>query len=548
MKTNENFNITDDKKNMPTHIWHIWFCPCPTSQSTRQNQKSQISLRTVWLLCMLTILSLTTICMAQNSQSLLIDKQVEMFIPRNSADWDRINEMKMLRNNFPSLAPQYNQQIGQILDWYISAFNPTNPSQDIARQQQKQAMQVMGQTPPPTQADIAAQQQRQLEGKPPEQTLKEKVMQDMASLLKEADRKSAELKSTDYYNSPEYLNDQPNYINAKDFIKEMLDGKRPLSIKDAYYKSESAYGNLLLSYEEYNKLIISNANFIKQWLKENGYKLTDSEALHYGIQKFMSDTLYIRIDGKLVGHMPYYYDYIDYIAKDDRRNYFVTKTLATGTGQCHTFPVTYLILAEALGIDANLAYNPRHSFIRYKNKNNAVMNYETTVDRFLADAFYLQTLPIMAKAQKNKLYAFSLTKKQVVATVLYDMAANFAREHWIADKIFITECMKIAKPHFPNQEYINGTESYLNKIIYAETLNTMAKEKGITDAADIEKYPDLLKAYTNYYSYMEKVNNLGIQDFPESEELRMMEYADKKGRLQTAKKINSKEKKTLFIK
>jgi transglutaminase-like putative cysteine protease len=246
--------------------------------------------------------------------------------------------------------------------------------------------------------------------------------------------------------------------------------------------------------------------------------------------------------------MPYYYDYIDYIAKDDRRNYFVTKTLATGTGQCHTFPVTYLILAEALGIDANLAYNPRHSFIRYKNKNNAVMNYETTVDRFLADAFYLQTLPIMAKAQKNKLYAFSLTKKQVVATVLYDMAANFAREHWIADKIFITECMKIAKPYFPNQEYINGTESYLNKIIYAETLNTMAKEKGITDAADIEKYPDLLKAYTNYYSYMEKVNNLGIQDFPESEELRMMEYADKKGRLQTAKKINSKEKKTLFIK
>jgi hypothetical protein len=498
---------------------------------------------------MLTILCcLTTICFAQNSQSLLIDKQVEMFIPRNSADWDRINEMKMLRNNFPSLAPQYNQQIGQILDWYISAFNLTNPSQDIVRQQQKQTMQVMGQTPPPTQADIGAQQQRQLEGKPPEQTLKEKVMQDMASLLKEADRKSAELKSTDYYNSPEYLNDQPNYLTAKDFIKEMLDGKRPLSIKDAYYKSESAYGNLLLSYDEYNKLIISNANFIKQWLKENGYKLTDSEALNYGIQKFMSDTLYIRIDGKLVGHMPYYYDYIDYIAKDDRRNYFVTKTLATGTGQCHTFPVTYLILAEALGIDANLAYNPRHSFIRYKNKNNAVMNYETTVDRFLADAFYLQTLPIMAKAQRNKLYAFSLTKKQVVATVLYDMAANFAREHWIADKIFITECMKIAKPYFPNQEYINGTESYLNKIIYAETLNTMAKEKGITDAADIEKYPDLLKAYTNYYSYMEKVNNLGIQDFPESEELRMMEYADKKGRLQTAKKINSKEKKTLFIK
>ena len=108
--------------------------------------------------------------------------------------------------------------------------------------------------------------------------------------------------------------------------------------------------------------------------------------------------------------------------------------------------------------------------------------------------------------------------------------------------------MKIAKPYFPNQEYINGTESYLHKVIYAETLNTLAKERGVTDAAEIEKYPDLLMAYKDYYNYMEKVNNLGIQEFPENEELKMMEYADKKGRLQIAKKINSKTKKTLFIK
>jgi len=419
-------------------------------------------------------------------------------------------------------------------------------SQQI-QQQNRQLMIQFGHTPPPTQAEIKAAQQRHIQGKAPEPTLKDAVIKDMTQILIEAEKKNKELNETDYYQSAEYLTDQLNYIAAKDFIKDMLNGKQSLSIKDAYFKSESAYGNLLLTYAEYNKLIQSNASFIKQWLIENKYNINNNEALQFGIQKFMSDTLYIHNNGELNGHMPYYYDYIDFTAKNDRRNYFVTKTLATGTGQCHTFPVTYLILAEALGVDANLAYNPRHSFIRYKNNKGITINYETTVDRFLADAFYLQTLPVMAKAQKNKLYVFSLTKKQVVASVLYDMAANFAREHWIADKAFITECMAIAKPYFPNQEYVNGTESYLNKIMYAQTLNTLVKEKGITNAAEIEKYPDVLAAYNNYYNYMEKISNLGIQDFPESEELRMMAYADKKGRLQLAKNLNSKTKRTLFI-
>jgi hypothetical protein len=524
------------------------FCFAPPHKPNPNKTKRAAIFQPHRHLCMLTILfCLTTICFAQNSQSLLIDNQVEMFIPRNSADWDRINEMKMLRNNFPSLAPQYNQQIGQILDWYISAYNPTNPSQDIARQQQKKAMQVMGQTPPPTQADIAAQQQRQQQGKAPELTSREKVMNEMTSLLKEAEQKSKANSEANYYNSPEFLTDQPNYITAKNFIQEMLDGKRPLSIKEAFFMSEYAFGNLLLTHDEYNKLIASNANFIKQWLKEKGYNLTDPEALHFGIQKFMSDTLYIHVDGKLVGHMPYYYDYIDFKAKDDLRNYFVTKTLATGTGQCHTFPVTYLILAEALGVEANIAYNPKHSFIRYKNKKGTTINYETTVDRFLGDAFYLQTLPIMATAQKNKIYAHSILKKQLVATVLYELASNFIREHWLADKKFVRECMQIAKPHFPNQTYICNSECGLQKQLYAETINEMIQQKGITDANEIQKHPDIMKAFSEYYAYMDIVNKLGIQEAPEAEELRMMEYYDKKGRLQIAKKINAKEKRTLFI-
>lgn len=431
--------------------------------------------------------------------------------------------------------------------FFNTSPNNGNTAQSVIDEINRNSMKAMGYTPPPTEADKAAQQQLWLNGKPPVPTQREITLQHIAEALKEAEQKTQEIEQTNYYASPQYLNDVPNYVDGKKYIQEMLEGKRPLRVKDAYYMAEASYGNLQLTHSEYNQLIKSNANFIKQWLTKNKYDIRNPEMLHFGIQKFMSDTLYITIDGSHTGHLPYYYDYIDFKAKDDKRNYFVTKTLATGTGQCHTFPVVYMILAEALGVQAYLAYNPQHSFIRYKNKKGAIINYETTVDRFLADAFYSQTLPVMAKAQKNQVFVHSLTRKQVVATVLYDLAANFIREHWTGDRTFIKDCMRIAKPYFPDKGYISITESYLRQRFYADDINAMVQAKGIKQASEMEKYPDLVKAYKDFYAYMDRITALGIQEFPEEEELRMAEYMDKKGRLQVAKGIKSKDKRSLFI-
>ncbi len=419
-------------------------------------------------------------------------------------------------------------------------------SQQILERQQQHSRSINS-APPPTQADINAAQERQRAGKPPELSRAEQMRKQVDDLLQEAYHQNNKMAKTDYYNSPAYKEDVPNYTHALTIIRDMLEGKREISIRDAYYKAEAAYGNLHLNYDEYKNVISSNADFIKNWLTANKFNINDPEALHYGIQKFMSDTLYIKDKGQRKGHMPYFYDYIDVGAQKDRRNYFVTKTLATGTGQCHTFPVTYLILAEALGVDAFMAYNPRHSFIRYKNNEGIIINYETTVDRFLADAFYLQTLPVMATAQKNKAYMQSLSKKQTIASILYDLAANFIDEHWVSDKQLINECLKIAKPHFPDLQYVNCTESYLHKRLYANDINEMVKAKGITSASQIKNHPDIIRAYDHYVNYVERIGTLGIQEFPIEEELRFMKYADEKGKLMQAKGINSKQKRTLFL-
>jgi hypothetical protein len=374
-----------------------------------------------------------------------------------------------------------------------------------------------------------------------------KMEKEMVEILKESQYSNSIINENDYYNSANFKNDFSNYLKAKDIIEAMLNGEKSLSIKDAFYFSEAAFGNLHLSYQEYNNTINSNTVFIQLWLKENSYNLSDPEALHYGIQKFMSDTLYITVDGKKQGHIPYYYDYIDAFSKKDRRNYFVTKTIATGSGQCHTFPITYLILAEALGVEASLAYNPMHSFIRFKNNSGTTINYETTIDEFLPNSFYIETLPIMAEAQRNNLYVSDLNKEQVVASVLFDLAVSFIKEHWLYDKSFVFECLSIAESYFPNQGFINNASNYLHKRLYADDFNNKIQEKGIKDFNEIENYPDVLQAYKKYYAYMESVSKLGIQDFPEAEYLQLLKYYDQKGKIQTAENINAKSKKSLFI-
>lgn len=152
----------------------------------------------------------------------------------------------------------------------------------------------------------------------------------------------------------------------------------------------------------------------------------------------------------------------------------------------------------------------------------------------------------MAKAMSNKIYITNLTKKQIIASVMIDLAVSYTSEHWLYDKSFIKECMNTASAYFP-KEYINDAYNYLNKRIYADEFNNKVQEKKLSDMSEIEKYPDVKLAYDNLTNYMDKINNLGIQAFPESEYMRMIQYYDTKQVLQKSSKINGQQPRNLFF-
>ncbi|MCG3165624.1 MAG: hypothetical protein POELPBGB_01392 [Bacteroidia bacterium] len=413
---------------------------------------------------------------------------------------------------------------------------------DILKQQQNLA--VYGNSKQATQQQINAQQQNQLNGRPPEQSSQQKQMKEFNDLLFEVSNNKLKF-NDDYYKSSVYKNDFVNYQNAFTKLKDMLEERTALSIADAYYYEEAAYGNVLLSYEQYKSIITQNVDFIRQWLKENNMNMSDPEMLHMGIQRFNSDTLFLKKEDK--AHAPFFYDYLNYDPAENRTNYFVTKILATGGGQCHTLPTAYLIHAEALKIDAFLGYSLSHSFIRYKNHLGATLNFETTTGSIMPDQFYLETLPRMAKAMNNKIYITNLNKKQIIASVMIDLAVTYVKEHWLYDKQFIRDCMNTAATYFPNKDYVNGSFRYLNKRLLADELNTQVQTKRYTDFSQIEKDPETFAAYNNLTNFMEQENTAGIQEFPESDYMQLMKYYDTKQKLQRASKINGRQPRDLFF-
>jgi len=535
------------KQTISPHTFGTFaFAPFYFSFWKSKNKRAKFCPRSV--LCILTGLFFIDTCFAQTNQTQT--PQVENFKPVNT-------NQHYTNSNLNKTTPTQNSPMGGNAD-------------DIINQQNQKASQMMGapiykagSTPAENQQANMLYIQERMKNDPAYQTPNSsngftnpafQKNKEVLDVMNEINTINENVRKSGHYESPEYKADLANYQNSFNKLKDMLEGKRPLSLADALYAEESAYGNLQMSYKEYKQNIAECAAFIKQWMFENGLNPKNPESVHLAIQKFMGDTLTIKnnkpdnIGGISLqnSHKPFMYDYIDYRAEKDLNNYFVTKTLATGTGQCNTLPRVYLVLAEALGVNASLTFVHQHSFIKYQNNKGTIENYEPTIDWHMSDNDYTEDVPVMSSAITNKIYLSPLNKKQMVASIMIDLAYNFHREHWTANGKFMSECIDYGMKYFHNGE--GHREGLLLKnLVLASQLDKTLYKNNITDLNDVEKSPEALEAYKTYRNSSDKLKELGIQHFPESTYNAMLEKHDSRGKLQVAKNIDTKSKKSLFF-
>lgn len=242
---------------------------------------------------------------------------------------------------------------------------------------------------------------------------------------------------------------------------------------------------------------------------------------------------------KIITHNPFKYDYEDYEGKKDYRNFFATKCLATGTGQCSSMPDVYLLLCEFLGIKGYKTFAPMHSFIKYKGINGAILSYEPTSHWNLPDKWYQEFMGVTNSAKKNGIYLDTLNKKQCIANAMVDLAISYMQNNNDIDTAFVQKCLATSNKFFPNN---NNLYAYLTQsgLLIRQLHKALAKH-GVRDLAQANNYPDTSNLYMRLQQNEDYLKSIGYQDMSNKLYEQMLE--------QQTNKINSpdaKIKKSLF--
>ena len=252
-------------------------------------------------------------------------------------------------------------------------------------------------------------------------------------------------------------------------ISEMLDGKRPLSIKRAVFLAEWAYLDGNLDYEQdICKPIEKAVSFLERLITVNNswsYKTAKQIAL--------TDYFFKPWSGN--NHTPFTYDYGVELPINDFRQQLVSRTLRTHKGQCRPLPLTFKVIAEEFGAEVFLTRAPRHAYITYPDLDDLfpedTVNVELTTQHFIPSFCIKERFFIKEEAIKAGTYMTPLTDKQTVAYQLADLALSYLEKNGNFYNEFTLKCsIKSLEylPMNPNAILIKGHsyEHILQRYLY----------------------------------------------------------------------------------
>ena len=287
-----------------------------------------------------------------------------------------------------------------------------------------------------------------------------------------------------------------HYQNALEKLSEMLRGETPINLKDAVFTVENAYFENRLNYSNFNKVIkdLTETAYLKT--AQDGYNWNNPITKNVMLFRAMSDTLEVKVPQRetTVVSYPMQYDFDDFWGKEDWSKMFVSKLLATQKGQCHSLPLLYLILCEETGAEANLAYSPSHSYIKFKDNSGNWYNLELTNGNIVSDAYVVGSGYVTAEAVKNKTYMEPQTKRQVIAQCLSDLAVGYTRKYGYDN--FAKQCI---------DSVLKYDENNLHGLMVKANYETQRFEYVVNQVR--RPHPDILKEhYPKIYELLEERN------------------------------------------
>lgn len=294
------------------------------------------------------------------------------------------------------------------------------------------------------------------------------------------------------------------YNEAYLTIDNMLNDKQKYSFKVAVLSTENAYYQGKLDTDEVNRKIKFMANFCKTILRnrELTYNETDKDKVskYASIFSVICEETPILIDQDTVHYKPFTYDFEDVFGHKDLTSLFVSKLVTTQRGNCNSLPYLYKILAEEIGVEANLALAPNHIYIKHNIKSIGWYNTELTSGIFPQDAWLMASGFIHLNAIENGIYMKALDNRESLGLCLVDLANAYKRSFPESDGSFALKCAERALKVSPNliTALLLRAETHKEQYLKMEKSDPKAKE--------------LLSSLNKEYNYIHKI---GYRNMPE---------------------------------
>lgn len=284
------------------------------------------------------------------------------------------------------------------------------------------------------------------------------------------------------------------------------------SLKNNIFTIENAYFSNALNQADFDKIIRNCRNFLISIMQERGYDLNSNTAKNYMLFQFFAESLQLKKSDQ--EHLPFTYDFEDYTGANDYSKMFVTKLLRTGSGQCHSLPLLYLILADEIGAEAYLALSPNHSYIRFPDDHGKWYNIELTNGMFSTSSYILQSGYIKSEALQNRIYMQPLNHQELLSQQLVDLAAGYVHKYGYDE--FVQAVVEKALKLYPNSIAANMLKANLDTARFEYVMRQIGiNPHDSKQLQNIRYYPKAIELLNTVNGQYAVIDNLGYEPMPE---------------------------------
>lgn len=278
------------------------------------------------------------------------------------------------------------------------------------------------------------------------------------------------------------------------------------SITDATFLVENAFYNNDKNFQNtYQNYIQKATKIIRSEISKK--KITDNDNPSKNIEIFKYFSQDSKQNGKVV-HKAMKYDFDDYFGTKDYSKMFVSKLMKTNSGQCHSMPLLYLILAEQLGAKANLVMSPNHSYIRFVDSEGEMQSVELTNGMFSTDTFVLNSGYIKSEGLQSGIYMKNLSEKELLSQTFVDLASGYI--HKFGYDEFVAKVLEKALELNPNNVNASAWKSNTDQTRFAQVTKRLGFNlQSEEDFENMKKNPYLVGQMLEIKHGHEKIEKAG---------------------------------------